>query len=152
MTKSTKHYTATVVVLNPDASKILLLHHRKFGMWMPPGGHQQAGENLLETAIREVQEETGLDITAYLGAPRAVDDHAWALPLPNYFFEEKINAHGSEPEHYHLDAIFVAKIPEQAVVHAAAESHGIGWFTVEQLSDLPMFDNVRIIAKQELAQ
>lgn len=32
-------------------------------IWVPPGGHLELGETLLECGIREVKEETGLDIS-----------------------------------------------------------------------------------------
>ena len=41
----------------------LVLVSPKPGRWQFPGGHPEEGEALLETAIREVFEETGLDIS-----------------------------------------------------------------------------------------
>lgn len=32
-----------------------------YGRWTFPKGHQELGENLVQTAIREIQEETGLE-------------------------------------------------------------------------------------------
>jgi len=32
-----------------------------FNRWTFPKGHQEAGESLLQTAVREIKEETGLD-------------------------------------------------------------------------------------------
>lgn len=37
-----------------------------YNRWTFPKGHQEAGENLVETAIREIKEETGLDGLRYL--------------------------------------------------------------------------------------
>jgi 8-oxo-dGTP pyrophosphatase MutT (NUDIX family) len=148
-----KHYTASVLILT-DArpAKTLLLHHRKLDKWMQPGGHQEPHESPYETAIREVLEETGLDITSYLERPRRVDDIALALPLPGYILEEYIDPYGDEPEHYHLDITYVVRLPEQAVTHAELEAHTSGWFTAGQIADLPMFDNLRTILNQELAK
>ena len=43
----------------------LILVSTKPNHWQFPGGHPKKGENLIETAIREILEETGLDITNY---------------------------------------------------------------------------------------
>jgi 8-oxo-dGTP pyrophosphatase MutT (NUDIX family) len=51
----------SVVIIVNDKEEILLLH-RKDGGWGLPGGLMELGESFEETAIREVKEETGLDI------------------------------------------------------------------------------------------
>jgi 8-oxo-dGTP diphosphatase len=53
----------SVVVLTADG-KILLVKHRKGSRqyWVLPGGRLEYGETFQECAIRELKEETGLDI------------------------------------------------------------------------------------------
>lgn len=40
----------------------LLIKHKNGGHWSFPKGHMEAGETEIETAVREILEETGLDV------------------------------------------------------------------------------------------
>ena len=53
-----------VVVVN-DKKEILMVkkHHENRDNWMVPGGGIEEGENSIQASVREVKEETGLDIT-----------------------------------------------------------------------------------------
>ncbi len=42
--------------------EVLLIKHANGGHWSFPKGHVERGETELQTAIREIQEETGLDV------------------------------------------------------------------------------------------
>lgn len=48
------------IVLN-NKNQVLLIHHNK-GHWDFPKGHVEEGETEVQTAIREVKEETGIDV------------------------------------------------------------------------------------------
>jgi 8-oxo-dGTP pyrophosphatase MutT (NUDIX family) len=50
------------VVIEDDQGRILLEQRCDNGMWGLPGGGIEPGESILDTAVREVKEETGLDI------------------------------------------------------------------------------------------
>ncbi len=54
-----------VMVLNKNKELLLGLRQGSHGSgeWSFPGGHLEFGETILETAIREVKEETNLDIS-----------------------------------------------------------------------------------------
>ena len=53
------------VIVVDDEKKILMVrqHHEERDIWMDPGGGIEEGENSIQASIREVKEETGLDIT-----------------------------------------------------------------------------------------
>lgn len=53
----------SVVVFNKE-NKILLVRHRKGNRryWVLPGGRLEYGESFEECAVRELKEETGLDV------------------------------------------------------------------------------------------
>jgi ADP-ribose pyrophosphatase YjhB (NUDIX family) len=56
--------TVALVVVE-QAGKILLVQEAKEicrGTWFLPGGRAAPGESILETAVREVKEESGLDV------------------------------------------------------------------------------------------
>ncbi len=50
-----------VIILNEE-NQVLLQKRADVGLWGIPSGHVEIGETVSETAIREVKEETNLDI------------------------------------------------------------------------------------------
>lgn len=64
---------STLVVIHTGALEVLLLERADHpGYWQSVTGSQHAGEELRDTAVREVAEETGLDALRY-------DLRAWNL-------------------------------------------------------------------------
>lgn len=53
-----------VVIHTPDLQVLLIERADRPGFWQSVTGSQDAGENLRQTALREVAEETGLDAQA----------------------------------------------------------------------------------------
>ena len=64
-----------VVISREDGETRYLLIANPSGIWGFPKGHMEAGETERETALREIKEETGLDVQ-FLGDFRAADAHA----------------------------------------------------------------------------
>lgn len=50
------------LLFDENTNKILMVFNRN-GTWSLPGGAVEAGETLQEATVREVKEETGVDIT-----------------------------------------------------------------------------------------
>lgn len=53
---------AGIWVRDPDAGVLLVRHEGEVG-WSEPAGKREPGESFAETAVREVQEETGIQAT-----------------------------------------------------------------------------------------
>ncbi|MFZ7828655.1 NUDIX domain-containing protein, partial [Staphylococcus saprophyticus] len=50
-----------VIILNEE-NQVLLQKRSDVGLWGIPSGHIEIGETVSEAAIREIKEETNLDI------------------------------------------------------------------------------------------
>ncbi len=63
-------------VVVDESGRVLLVHRPKYDDWTLPKGKLDDGESLSECALREVEEETGLDceLAAPVGAVRYLDD------------------------------------------------------------------------------
>jgi 8-oxo-dGTP diphosphatase len=151
--KPAKHYAASAMVLTDSLpTKALLVHHKKLDKWFWPGGHQDDNENPVEAVIREVEEETGIDVSMNLNASHPIDERASYIARPNYLLEELIPARAHEPLHYHLDMIYVVRIPEQRIAHNKSEHHDARWFTLEEIEALDTLENTRILLRQEMTK
>ena len=56
-----KHVVSYFLLQDPDDGSVLLVDHRKAGLWLPTGGHVDPGEDPVETVRREVREELGIE-------------------------------------------------------------------------------------------
>lgn len=67
-------------------------------MWLPPGGHCDGNADIIDTVLRETQEETGIDnVNVVSNEILDIDIHL-------------IPANPKEPEHYHYDIRFCYRL------------------------------------------
>jgi 8-oxo-dGTP pyrophosphatase MutT (NUDIX family) len=118
------HLTGSALVVDPSTRQILLLFHTKVRRWLQPGGHADGDANLAHVALREAQEETGID------GLRVV---APAIDLDVHVFH---NAAGTEPDHLHLDVRHLVLAPPGAVAVTNHESQGVRWVPADDLQAL----------------
>jgi 8-oxo-dGTP pyrophosphatase MutT (NUDIX family) len=144
-----KHFTASVwIITKTKPRKVLLIHHKKFDKWLQPGGHIEKFENPVEAAIREVKEETGVDISSLAEEIIKLNKEGAFLPVPRFLMEQILPENPKEPRHFHLDIQYVIEISQQEVQHNLYESYGIGWFTKEEARKLNTYpDAIMIIEK-----
>ena len=92
------------MIIPDEEGKILMVkqHHEGKDIWMVPGGGIEAGENALEAAVREVFEETGLEIRVnrLLWHVEEVSERR-GQRFVNFFLAEKVGGTlglGADPE------------------------------------------------------
>ncbi len=54
------HFCAYFLPYNSKTKQVFIVHHKKSGLWLSPGGHIDKGELLLDALNREINEELGV--------------------------------------------------------------------------------------------
>lgn len=110
--------------------RVLLLDHKKLGVWLFPGGHVEANETPDAAVIREVKEETGLDIIfMHTSPPPKLADEKDHLHLPFYTNVHSVGDH----DHY---CLYYLCAPRDATKAHAAEEQNVQWFTAGEIKEL----------------
>jgi len=137
------HYTATVFVIHEN--KLLLLKQAKSPFWLLPGGHIEDNELPHEAAIREVLEETGLQVEL-LQKPDEKARTSIATPLPVPIAVQLLPCRDKKD----ISFYFTAKVIS-GELKIDSESKQAKWFTLEEMLNTPeVGPNTRYYAKQIL--
>ncbi|HEY3366902.1 MAG TPA: NUDIX hydrolase [Symbiobacteriaceae bacterium] len=146
MSELTRDFTVATFVIHDG--KVLLLWHRKLSMWLPPGGHVEPHELPDEAAVREVKEETGLDVVL-LSRP-ALPPFAGPLQLAR---PEGVQLEDIGPNHQHIDLIYFARPADPAAVRPVAndEVERVGWYGLGDLHRIPVTEEIQTWVEKALA-
>ena len=109
------HVTGSGIVIGPRG--VVLLEHKRLGIWLQPGGHIDPGETPWDAALRESREETGLDVR-------------FAGPIDDAGVPELIHVdvHEGGRGHTHLDLRYLIDGGDADPDPPEGESQLIGWF------------------------
>ena len=118
------HVTGSAWVVNPDRSKVLMMHHKKLNSWFQPGGHADGDSDIIRVALKETAEETGIDESNIkLVSSEIFDVDIHTIPF-----------NGHDPEHQHIDIRFLIEIDDQLPVPGNDESHEVLWVELQNVS------------------
>src|SRR5688572_7861912 len=132
VTEHSRHLTASMVVIDPSAMAVLLVHHKAMDLWVFPGGHLDPDETLAECALREVREETGVEATIFDESGFTIPGADWHPgPWVTAAFPAPAKPHKNEPAHTHIDHLFIGTADSRQTLKAQpAEVHGVRWFSL----------------------
>lgn len=140
----TRDFTVATFVVHER--RVLLLWHRKLGMWLPPGGHIEPHELPDDAALREVLEETGV-------RARLVPEPSMQVPGPAPLARpEGMQLERIGPGHEHIDLIYFA-VPagEATVTDNLEEGSHTGWYALADLAAMGVTEEVRAWAARAVA-
>jgi ADP-ribose pyrophosphatase YjhB (NUDIX family) len=106
-----------------DNGRLLMVQRGKGarrGEWAVPGGRQEFGETLAETAVREVAEETGIDVQ--------VSDVVWVGDAID----------DAEPPAWHYTLIDFRGTPVGGELRAGDDALDARWVPLDEVRNLPL--------------
>lgn len=136
-----RHQTASACIIDPATGMVLLVWHRAYRCWVLPGGHLETGESPAEAALREVQEETG--VQADPASVRFVESAVYPAPA-----KPARPSKPAEDAHEHEDLLFAAVADSTLPVTVAEDEVArVCWQPISRLGDLPVRSEVlRVVA------
>lgn len=137
----TRDFTATTFIVQGD--RTLLIYHKKIQDWFPPGGHIDPHELPCDAAVREVREETGLEVV--LLQERSQLGKVEVLARPECILLEDIT-----PYHQHIDLIYFARVVGGVLDIAESEAEDYRWCTAPELEASEIAEDICRLGQQAI--
>ena len=120
------HFSASTLVVNEDFTKTLLVHHNVYNGYVLPGGHADGEDDFLSVAIREVKEETGIEVKPYSNEIFSI----FSAPVAGHIKRGEFI-----PAHIHYDVLYllVAKNEDMKKIRKLeSENSDVIWRDLDQ--------------------
>lgn len=113
-----------------ENNKVLLVYEKNGNFWGFPKGHMEKGENEIETALREVKEEVGLDVEIIDKEKRYI---------LNYIIRDEIDK---------TTVLYLAIPKNKEIVMQESEIEKVKWCDFEEALETLTFDNSKEVFKK----
>ena len=116
---SQNHFCVYFLPYNIQVKKVFLVHHKKSGWWLSPGGHVDKGETVFESLNREIHEELG------------VKDFFKDIQIPFFLTITPIE-NQKQPCKKHFDVWYLVPTDGKNFIIDSQEFFDTKWLTVEE--------------------
>ena len=129
------HYAVdfTIACYIVKADRVLMIYHTELDKWLPIGGHIEPGEDPDEALLREIREESGVEVEI-AGEKAPIEDPTVKI----LYTPEHVNIHRITNTHRHVVNIYYARWKAGEPALCASEHQQIRWFSRSELRD-PQF-------------
>lgn len=123
------HFTASSWAVNQEKTKVLMIYHNIYQSWSWTGGHSDGEADLLNVAIRELKEETGVKNV------KVLKDDIFSLEMLTVNGHIKRGNYVSS--HVHLNLTYLLEVDEKEMLHIKEdENSGVKWIPIEEVKDV----------------
>ena len=123
------HLTSSSWIVNNDKSKVFLIRHNIYNCWAPLGSHADNETNLSYVAIKEAQEESGMQNIKLLD--KKILDIS-VMSVPEHIKNKKV-----VPAHFHFDVRYLLEANEDEEIKISEREVSDGrWFKINEIEDL----------------
>ncbi|MBB3127045.1 8-oxo-dGTP pyrophosphatase MutT (NUDIX family) [Paenibacillus rhizosphaerae] len=139
------HITSSAFIVNRERNKALMVHHNIFNSWSWTGGHADGEEDLLQVALKEAKEETGVRNF------RSVSNDILSMDILPVLGHEKRGKYVAP--HLHLSVAYLLECDENEPLFIKKdENSGVQWVPfedIEKYSNEPQMKEIysKIISK-----
>jgi 8-oxo-dGTP pyrophosphatase MutT (NUDIX family) len=113
------------------------LHWHRLGLWLPPGGHIEANEDPIQAVLREVLEETGIEVEV-LGDIAFAHTSPAQLPPPITIGVYDIERDSvTSTAHQHIDFVYFTR-PLPGASLELPVTDGWAWISEDALREAPV--------------
>jgi ADP-ribose pyrophosphatase YjhB (NUDIX family) len=122
----------SAAIMNSTNQKILLVRRADTGLWAVPGGYMEAGESVTECCVREVNEETGLQVNV--------------KHLIGVYTNPHILLEYPDGNRLQIVVLYFLTEPLGDEMRVGDEVTGVGYFSRTEIEDMDIssFDRLRI--------
>ena len=135
------HFTASNWIVNKERTKVLMIYHNIYKSWAWTGGHADGDEDLLHVALKEANEETGLNNLKLLS------NGIFGIQILTV--DSHIKRGKFVPSHLHLDCCFLFETDENEVIRIKEdENSGVEWIDIDKAEEITNEEKMKPIYKK----